>query len=288
MSITHHHRFANKVALITGGAGSIGRATALRLAREGANITIVDINENGAKRVAKEVEECGVRAFAIQADLSIPKDNEMMVADTVTTFGRLDIMFNNAGVGGDGTPLVDLSLAQWDRLMAINLRGIFLACKCGVAQMKNTGGGVIINMGSSAGGWDTIDGSGSYMASKHGVEGITKSLALEVAQYGIRVTAVCPGIIQTPLSLGQQRSNPLKPHEFFDRFANRIPLRRVGQPEDVAAAVAFLASCDAQYITGTTLLVDGGQTLQSWSNAPDAATYPRHQSCVDDSIDTQN
>ena len=134
-------------------------------------------------------------------------------------------------------------------------------------------------MGSSTGGWATIFGSSSYMASKEGIEGITKSLALEVAQYGIRVTAVCPGIIQTALSFAQQRSKPAK--EFFDQFANRIPLRRVGQPEDVAAAVAFLASNDARHITGTTLLIDGGQTLQSWSNAPDTETYPWHRSYHD-------
>ena len=260
MSDTYPQRFADKVALITGGAGSIGRATALRLAREGATIIVVDINKTAAKAVANEVEECGVAALAIQADISTPEDNEMMVAATVNTFGHLDVLFNNAGVGGDGTPLTELSVEKWDGLMAVNLRGVFLGCKYGVAEMIKSGGGVIINMGSSTG-------------------GITKSLALEVAQYGIRVTAVCPGIIQTALSFAQQRSKPAK--EFFDQFANRIPLRRVGQPEDVAAAVAFLASNDARHITGTTLLIDGGQTLQSWSNAPDTETYPWHRSYHD-------
>jgi len=278
MSDTYPQRFADKVALITGGAGSIGRATALRLAREGATITIVDINKTAANAVAKEVEECGVAALAIQADISTPEDNEMMVAATVNTFGHLDVLFNNAGVGGDGTPLTELSVEKWDGLMAVNLRGVFLGCKYGVAEMIKSGGGVVINMGSSTGGWDTIFGSGSYMASKEGIEGITKCLALEVAQYGIRVAAVCPGIIQTALSFAQQRTDPAQQQAFFDQFANRIPLRRVGQPEDIAAAVAFLASNDARHITGTTLLIDGGQTLQSWSNAPDAKTYPWQQS----------
>ena len=282
MSDTYPQRFADKVALITGGAGSIGRATARRLAREGATITIVDINETAAKVVAKEVEAWGAKALVVQADVSTPEGNEMMVTATVNKFGRLDVLFNNAGIGGDATPLKELSVEKWDRLMAVNLRGVFLSCKYGVTKMIKGGGGVIVNMGSSTGGWDTIFGSGSYMASKEGIEGITKSLALEVAQYGIRVVAVCPGIIQTALSFTQRRNNPAQRREFFHQFANRIPLRRVGQPEDVAAAVAFLASNDARHITGTTLLIDGGQTLQSWSNAPNTKTYPWQQSQDDD------
>ena len=155
--------------------------------------------------------------------------------------------------------------------MDVNLRGIVLSCKRALPAMIDAGGGSIVLMGSSTGGWDTIHGSGPYMASKEAVKALARNLALELARYQIRVNAVCPGIIETPLSFRQAESDPDAWRKFFARFAERIPLRRVGQPEDVAATVAFLASDDARHITGASLLIDGGQTLQSWSNAPDSA-----------------
>ncbi|MCA9967203.1 MAG: SDR family oxidoreductase, partial [Anaerolineales bacterium] len=179
-----------------------------------------------------------------------------------------NVLFNNAGIGGSGKPLLKLDAGDWDRLMAINLRGVFLGCKHVLPTLIAVGGGAIVNMSSSTAGWDTIYGGGAYMASKAGVTQITKNVALEAAPYGVRVNAVCPGIIETRLSSAQAGAGEAEQDAFFDRFRQRIPLGRVGQPEDVATAVLFFASDEARHITGSTLLIDGGQTLQSWSNAP--------------------
>ncbi|MBA3450029.1 MAG: SDR family oxidoreductase, partial [Chloroflexia bacterium] len=157
--------------------------------------------------------------------------------------------------------------ADWDEVIAINLRGVFLGCKLGVPALMRAGGGAIVNMGSSTGRHDTITGGAVYMASKAAVEALTKSLALQVAPYGIRTNTICPGIIETALSFRQQERGGQE--QFFAGFADRIPLGRVGQPEDVAAAVAFLASDQARHITGASLLIDGGQTLRKWISAPD-------------------
>lgn len=264
------NRFAGKVALITGGGGALGRASAMRFAQEGAGVVIADIDLERANAVAAEI---GAEAIAVQADVTGPADCEAMVTAAREKFGRLDLLFANAGIGGERVEFVDLAIDEWDRVMAVNLRGIVLSCKAAVPAMIDAGGGAIVLMGSSTGGWDTILGSGAYMASKEAVKALARNLALELARYQIRVNAVCPGIIETPLSFRQAESDPEAWGKFFARFAERIPLRRVGQPEDVAATVAFLASDDARHITGASLLIDGGQTLQSWSNAPDSA-YP--------------
>ena len=264
------NRFAGKVALITGGGGGLGRASALRFAEEGARVVIADLDLERAEAAAAEI---GADAIAVQADVTQPEDCDAMVAAAQNAFGRLDVVFANAGIGGERIAFVDLPIQQWDRVMDVNLRGIVLTCKAAAPALIDAGGGSIVLMGSSTGGWDTILGSGPYMASKEAVKALARSLALELARYQIRVNAICPGIIETPLSFSQAESDPGAWGEFFARFARRIPLRRVGQPADVAATVAFLASDDARHITGASLLIDGGQTLQSWSNAPDSA-YP--------------
>jgi NAD(P)-dependent dehydrogenase (short-subunit alcohol dehydrogenase family) len=156
---------------------------------------------------------------------------------------------------------------EWDEVIAINLRGVFLGCRSGVPALIRAGGGAIVNMGSSTARHDTITGGAAYMASKAGVEALTRSLALQVAPFGIRANTIAPGIIETPLSFRQQERGDAA--SFFAEFAARIPLGRVGQPEDVAAAVAFLASGEARHVTGATLLIDGGQTLPRWISAPD-------------------
>ncbi len=181
------------------------------------------------------------------------------------------MVFNNAGIGGQDLPIAELPAAQWDEIIAVNLRGVFLGCKYSVPALKRAGGGAIVNMGSSTGRHDTLPGSAAYMASKAAVEALTKSLALQVARDRIRVNAICPGIIQTQLSLHQK--SDAEAERFFARFAERIPLGRVGQPEDVAAAVAFLASDQARQITGTALLIDGGQTMRRWISTPDLAPH---------------
>ncbi len=273
-------RFTDKIALVTGGAGGIGRATVLRFAQEGAHVVVVDRNLEQAQQVAREVETLGQQALAVEADVTVPEDNARAVALSIERFGHLDVLFANAGIAGSGDPVKDLDVADWDRIIAVNVRGVFLSCKYAVPAMINSGGGAIVTMASSMAGWDALRGGSGYMASKEAVTGITKSLALEVAGYGIRVNAICPGVIETRLNVPAGTTEEARQAR-FRRFAQRIPLRRVGQPEDVAATVAFLASEDARHITGALLLIDGGQTLQSWSNAPDGDAYPRYQHGVD-------
>ena len=261
-------RFAGKVVLVTGGGGALGRASALRFVEEGARVIVADMDRGRARAVAEEI---GSHAIAIRADVTIAEDCNAMVQAAQDTFGRLDVIFANAGIGGDKVEFVDMAIEEWDRVMAVNLRGIVLTCKAAIPALIAAGSGAIVLMGSSTGGWDTILGSGPYMTSKEAVKAMARNLALELARYRIRVNVVCPGIIQTQLSFRQATDDPGAWEAFFSRFADRIPLRRVGQPEDVAATVAFLASDDARHITGASLLIDGGQTLQSWSNSPDSA-----------------
>lgn len=266
-------RFAGKVALVTGGGQGIGRATALRFAQEGADVLVVDLNGTNASNVASEIEVLGRRALAVVADVSEVADSQRMVEEVTRHFSRLNVVFSNAGIGGGRTPVAGMEPAEWDRVIAVNLRGVFLTCKAAIPALIESGGGAIVNMASSMAGWDTSFGGAAYMASKAGVTGLTRSLALQLGGYGIRVNAICPGVIQTRLSF-RPGMDEAAWEAGYQRFAKRIPLRRVGQPEDVAAAVAFLASDDARHITGSMLLIDGGQTLQSWSNAPDADAYP--------------
>jgi len=261
-------RFENKVVLVTGGGSGIGHATALRFAQEGAAVIVVDRVAEHAQAVVAEVAALGQNTLAVCADVSLGDNVARMITETLQRFGRLDVIFNNAGIGGKSNTVQNMPAEDWDEVIAVNLRGVFLCCKYGLPALIQSGGGAIVNMGSSMAGWDTSAEGAAYMASKEGVTGLTKSLALQAAGHGIRVNAICPGIIQTRLSFQQDTAEHAW-QDYFNRFAQRIPLRRVGQPEDVAAAVAFLASDDARYITGSMLLIDGGQTLQSWSNAPD-------------------
>ncbi len=265
--------FNGKVVLVTGGANGIGRGVAEKFAEAGADLVVVDIDQANAERVCEQIKARGRKALAVKADVSTVEGSQEMFRATQDRFGRLDVLFNNAGIGGGNVWLKDLPVEDWDHLIATNLRSVFLGCKFGLPALIKTRG-VIVNMGSSTGGWDVLYGAGAYMASKEGIEGITKNMALEAAAYGVRVNAVCPGVIETPLSYTQGGVGDSDSADFYARFIKRIPLRRVGQPEDVAGAVLFLASDLARHITGTTLLIDGGQTLQSWSNAPDGDEYP--------------
>jgi len=267
-------RFLGKTVLVTGGASGIGQSAVQRFSAEGASLIIVDKNKTGADEVAADLEKRGLAALAIEADVSKEEDCETMVSAALAHFGKLDVVFANAGVGGGGL-VPEMDYAAWDAVIRVNLGGVFLTCKHTIPALISSGGGAIVNMSSSMAGWDTSQTGAAYMASKEGVSGLTKSLALQLGGYGIRVNAVCPGVIRTRLGFRPGMSEA-EYEARYTQFAQRIPLRRVGQPQDVASPVAFLASDEARHITGAMLLIDGGQTLQSWSNAPEGEAYPRH------------
>jgi NAD(P)-dependent dehydrogenase (short-subunit alcohol dehydrogenase family) len=267
-------RFENQVALITGAAGAIGSAAARRFASEGASVLLWDRDGAGARRLAEELERDGVAALGVAADVGSEAEVDAAMRQSLERFARLDVLFNNAGISGKVAPAYELSVEDWDEIIRVNLRGIFLVQRAALRAMIASGiEGSIVNMSSSMAGWDVLAGGAGYAASKHAVLGLTRIAALDAARYGIRVNAVCPGVIET--SLGVPASDRAAYLAGVQRFADRIPLRRIGSPDDVAAVVAFLASEDARHVTGAGYLIDGGQTLQSWANAPDADAYPR-------------
>jgi NAD(P)-dependent dehydrogenase (short-subunit alcohol dehydrogenase family) len=256
-------RLQGKVALITGAASGIGRATALLFAQEGARVMCADLNGEGAQATAQAIAQGGGEAAWTQADVARDADAQRMVQETVQRFGRLDVLFNNAGVEMVG-PVTTVPEERWDWLMSINLKGVYLGCKYAIPEMLKVGGGAIINTASGAG-LMGIAGLSTYCASKGGVVLLTRSLAVEWAAQGIRVNCVCPGVIRTPMVerglnlLGGSQD----PEEAWRRLGQVHPMGRVGQPEEVARAVLFLASDDASFITGVALPVDGG-----WAAGP--------------------
>ncbi len=265
-------RFDEKTVLVTGAAGAIGSAAVRRFLSEGANVAIADLDLDRAKALAAEL---GDKAAAFGVDVADPAAVEVMVKEVDMHFGGIDVLFNNAGIPGTVTPVHSLTLDDWKKTIDINLHGIFYVLRATlIVMIERKIQGAVVNMGSSMAGWDTLSGGVGYAASKHGVVGITRIAALDAAPYGIRVNAICPGVIGT--RLGVPADDDVAYEAGIQRFADRIPLRRIGQPEDVAAAVAFLASDDARHVTGVDWLIDGGQTLQSWANAPDSKRFPRY------------
>jgi NAD(P)-dependent dehydrogenase (short-subunit alcohol dehydrogenase family) len=267
-------RFDGKVVLITGGAGAIGSASARRFAAEGAKLVIVDRNRDRAEMLVEALGDAGTAALAVEADVGEKAAVDSAVEAALQMFGRIDVLFNNAGISGKIAPVYDLEPADWDEIIRVNLRGIFLVQRASLRAMIQTKvRGSVVNMASSMAGWDVLAGGAGYAASKHGVVGLTRIAALDAARFGIRVNAICPGVIET--SLGVPSTDDAAYHTSVRRFADRIPLRRIGEPDDVAATVAFLASDDARHVTGASWLIDGGQTLQSWANAPEDSAYAR-------------
>jgi NAD(P)-dependent dehydrogenase (short-subunit alcohol dehydrogenase family) len=244
-----------KIALITGGASGIGRATARLFAREGAPVAIADNNEAAGRAVAAEIAANGGRAIFERVDVTSADDCERAVRQTLNAFGGLHILFNNAGIIRRAS-VVELSEADWDRVMAVNVKGVFLMSKCAIPAMARSGGGSIIN---TASGWGLAAGprAAVYCASKAAVVLLTKAMAIDHGTQGIRVNCVCPGDTDTPMLAEEAQQLGQPSGEFLAEAASR-PLRRIGQPEDIAAAVLYLASDAASFVTGTSLVVDGG------------------------------
>jgi NAD(P)-dependent dehydrogenase (short-subunit alcohol dehydrogenase family) len=248
-----------KVALVTGGASGIGRATALTLAREGAKLVIADMNEDGGQQTVHMLTENGAQATFVRVDVTQATEIEAMISKTVATYGRLDCAHNNAGIAGRiRAPLHECPEDVWDQVLNVNLKGVWLCMKYEIIQMLKQGSGAIVNTASIMGLVGSWSGTSPYNASKHGVVGLTKTAALEYAKSGIRVNAVCPGYIRTPLIEAALTIRP----EMEEQIVSRHPVGRMGHPEEIAAAVAWLCSDAASFVTGHTMTVDGGYVAQ--------------------------
>lgn len=249
-------RFSNKVAFVTGGASGIGRATAMAFAREGAQVAVIDRSLSAAQAVAGEITDSGGVAVAVECDVSQAKDVDAAIRATIDRFGGLDIAFNNAGIEQRPVKIADLSDDEFESISSINLRGVFLCMKRQIPLMQQRGGGVIVNTSSGAG-VTGIAGQAAYVAVKHGVIGMSKSAALEYAADGIRVNAICPGIIETPMITERVSGGT---DEGQSKMVSQEPVGRMGTPDEIAQAVLYMCSDVAAFMTGHAMVVDGGQT----------------------------
>jgi len=251
--MSNSNRFTGKVAFVTGAASGIGRATAVAFAAEGARVAILDRTEDALRDTADAVRNAGGEVLVIACDVSKPEQVEASIARTVETFGRLDVAFNNAGVENKAAPVAEIELDEWDRILDINLRGTFVCMKHELAQMVRQGSGVVVNTSSGAG-VRGVAGGAAYAASKHAIIGLTKSAALDYAKSNIRVNAVLPGNIETPI---------------MDRFTggdiqkaiDLEPVGRLGKPEEIAEAVLWMSADLGAFVTGASISVDGGWSL---------------------------
>lgn len=247
--------FTDTVALITGGTSGIGLATAVAFAREGARVVVAGRRETEGAEAVAAIEAAGGEGRFVQTDVSVERDVAAMVARTLDAFGRLDVAVNNAGVFLESGPVTEVSAETIDQILRVNVRGVALCLKHEIPALVASGGGAIVNTASYLG-LRPSDTSAVYNASKAAVIGLTKSVALEVATQGIRVNAVCPGVVATPMNESYRQSD--EGRAFLDGLQ---PVGRIGHPEEIAAAVLYLCSPGASFTTGTTLVVDGGIAL---------------------------
>jgi NAD(P)-dependent dehydrogenase (short-subunit alcohol dehydrogenase family) len=258
MTMNQNGNFAGKVAFVTGAANGIGRAAALAFARAGVSVVAADISEQANCDTARMIEEMGGRALAVRCDVTKAADVKAALDKTVEVFGRLDFAFNNAGIEPrKPAPIADYDEEEWDRIIDINLRGVFLCMKYEIPLILNSGGGTIVNTSSGAG-IIGIKGSPAYTAAKHGVIGLTRAAALDYAAQNIRINAVCPGYIDTPMMDRFTGGTP----EGRAKVIAEEPVGRMGKPEEIAAAVVWLCSDDAAFVIGHAMVMDGGQTVQ--------------------------
>jgi NAD(P)-dependent dehydrogenase (short-subunit alcohol dehydrogenase family) len=249
-----------KVALITGAGSGIGRATSIIFAREGARLILADVVADAGQETLQAVKQAGAEAVFLQTDVAQASAVEALIAKAVATYGRLDCAFNNAGIEGAGALTHKCTMENWNRVIAINLTGVWMCMKAEITQMLAQGGGGAIVNTSSLAGLAGSKGGPAYVASKHGVVGLTKAAALEYGRHGIRVNAVCPGPIRTPM---MERIMAMSGNQAAEeRFIKGEPLRRFGQPSEIGEAVAWLCSEHASYVTGIPMPVDGGAIAQ--------------------------
>lgn len=249
-------KLANKVALITGAGSGMGRAAALLFAKEGAKIAAIDINIGAAEETTKQIKSEGGNAFAFKADVSKTEDAKAMVDATISRLAVPNIVYNNAGIEGEGGFLAQLSEEGFDRVIAINLRGVWLGMKHSLPHMVKNGGGSIINTASIAG-MVAVKGAAAYCAAKAGVIALTRVAAMEYGRYNVRVNAICPGAIDTPMVARISGEGGMNP-----QATSRISLLgRIGKPEEIAKTALFLASDDSSFATGAPFIIDGGWTV---------------------------
>ncbi|WP_042159543.1 SDR family NAD(P)-dependent oxidoreductase [Paenibacillus gorillae] len=244
-------RLLNKVAIITGAAGGMGKADALLFAKEGANVVVTDLQEDKINEVVREIEAGGGEALGFKHNVASEDDWIRIVEETVAKFGKVDILVNNAGIS-NATPFMDLTVEAWEKTMSINVTSIFLGQKYVIPHMIEAGGGSIINISSIAG-LTGGSGTGPYTASKGAVRMLTKATAVDYAKHNIRANSIHPGYIETPMTVDLMKDENMR-----QWFLSQTPLPRLGKPEDIAQGVLFLASDESSYITGIELPIDGG------------------------------